>query len=548
MSRQQEGRPPPSDRELMPPPPRPRPPTLFRTLGSTTTPIILSDTESESNSDDEDDSASSTPHASAAGPPRDATQIMLDDLRSVLQGGRAANFCVGGRIPISPVRNFPSSSSSSEHSRRISVTLRFDTPEGSVGRIQFPLQNDGSGFDQLRRASTPSTFASSGRAGGVGELDASHFSVDFHPHDYGIIDTIAQTLLPGVTRPVGVEGTKGREEQCGVRAELRSLNIHSPSSPTPNLQYTNNTSQPTQFGTLIICLPFPHQSGALTLTHKSVTQTLTWPSSPTIHWTAFHNPATLTLPLTTGHLLLLTYTLHLSPPPSPHLPTLLLSPSTLPLTQTLKTLLSSPLFLPTGSHLGYFCTHTYPHTLRNASTLFPHTLKGIDATLFTALTSLGLKATVRPVLGDEAWDEWEEYRMQRWMESEGAEAAPRVGAVSRVGRGFGRIRMADAGIALGDDPSLLVNKFFPFKAVEDILWLNEARHEGWEVQMVNLRAASSSSESMQGQGEKEREGGLMWHYSCVAILVGVPGWEERRGMLGLGDEEEDDDEEEEMGD
>jgi len=206
----------------MPPPPRPRPPALFRTLGTTTTPIILSDTESESDSDDDDGSASSTPHASA-GPPRDAMQLMLDDLRSVLQGGRTGNFCIGGRIPISPIGNFPTSSQ--EGGRRVSsVTLRFDTPDGSVSRIQLPLRSDGLGFDQLLRACTPSSF------GGpeVGELDASHFSTDFHPHDCGIIDTIAQTLLPGVEKPI-TEGMKGREEQWGVRAELKSLNVCLPS-------------------------------------------------------------------------------------------------------------------------------------------------------------------------------------------------------------------------------------------------------------------------------------------------------------------------------
>ncbi|KAE9378797.1 hypothetical protein N431DRAFT_293080, partial [Stipitochalara longipes BDJ] len=529
-------RPPPSDRELMPPPPRPRPPALFRTLGTTTTPITLSDTESESDSDDDDGSASSTPHA-RAGPPRDATQIMLDDLRSVLQGGRAGTFCVGGRIPISPIANFPtlSSSSSSDSGRRVSsVTLRFDTPEGSVNRIQFPLRSNRSEFEQLLRACTPSTFGSSGRVGEVGELDASHFSTDFHPHDYGIIDTIAQTLLPGVERSAIAEGTKGREEQWGVRAELKTLTIHSPSStPTPNLQQPTSTSQPPHFGTLIISLPFPHQGGALTLTHKSRTQTFNW-STPSLHWAAFHNPSNATLaPLTAGHLLTLTYTLTLTPSPSPLQRTPTLDPTQHPLHSTLKTLLTHATFLPHGGTLGFFCAHNYAHTLRNASALLPHALKGIDHALFAALTSLGLKTTVRPVLGDEAWDEWEEWRMAKWMETEEGEGAPRLANVTRVGRGFARIKMVDVRIGDGVDPSSVVNTFFPFKAVEDVLWLNEARHEGWEVQMVNLRG-EPGGERMQGA----KEGGLMWHYSCVAILVGIPAWEERRGMLTEEEEEE----------
>lgn len=80
----------------------------------------------------------------------------------------------------------------------------------------------------------------------------------------------------------------------------------------------------------------------------------------------------------------------------------------------------------------------------------------------------------------------------------------------------------------------LVNKYFPFKEVENVVWLNEARHEGWEVQMVNLRGGSEGD----GDGEGGKEGGLMWHYSCAAILVEVPGLEERRRMLeGIGEEE-----------
>lgn len=51
--------------------------------------------------------------------------------------------------------------------------------------------------------------------------------------------------------------------------------------------------------------------------------------------------------------------------------------------------------------------------------------------------------------------------------------------------------------------------------MEGVVWLNEARHEGWEVQMVNLRGGD--------------EGGLMWHYSCVGILVRVKGYGERMG-------------------
>jgi hypothetical protein len=81
----------------------------------------------------------------------------------------------------------------------------------------------------------------------------------------------------------------------------------------------------------------------------------------------------------------------------------------------------------------------------------------------------------------------------------------------------------------------VVSKYFPFNDVEGVEWLNEARHEGWEVQMVNLKGANGE------EGEEGEGGGLMWHYSCAAILVGVSGWEVRKGMMAVvveGGEEE----------
>jgi len=49
------------------------------------------------------------------------------------------------------------------------------------------------------------------------KLDRSAFSIDFCPYELGIIDAIAQLLLPGTEH-----GTKG------VRAELYKLNVRGP--------------------------------------------------------------------------------------------------------------------------------------------------------------------------------------------------------------------------------------------------------------------------------------------------------------------------------
>jgi hypothetical protein len=242
MSRPTEGR---SDRDLMPPPPlppvRPRPPALFRTHGDSTTPIIVSSPES---SDDEDvgSTASSTPHALARGA-GNTTMRMLDNLRSVLQGTEGAgNCCVNGRIPVGDGVGGREFGAEEERGVVAPITVRFDKSDGSVARVQFPplpIRNNDSGPEDLLRACTlsspSSAFGSSSREnqGGQGNLDAKHFSTDFHPHNCGILDTIAQTLLPGLNESIKNKGKGGGGDVQRVRAESIGLQVRPPSSSHP---------------------------------------------------------------------------------------------------------------------------------------------------------------------------------------------------------------------------------------------------------------------------------------------------------------------------
>lgn len=51
-----------------------------------------------------------------------------------------------------------------------------------------------------------------------------------------------------------------------------------------------------------------------------------------------------------------------------------------------------------------------------------YALKGVDATLFMIFQALGRTVTVRPVLGDEAFESWNEYPQERWYkENEAAD-------------------------------------------------------------------------------------------------------------------------------
>lgn len=54
------------------------------------------------------------------------------------------------------------------------------------------------------------------------KLDRSQFSIDFHPHDYEILDFIAQTLLHDVSQ---TDFLRNRGDHRGVLAELYKLNV-----------------------------------------------------------------------------------------------------------------------------------------------------------------------------------------------------------------------------------------------------------------------------------------------------------------------------------
>jgi hypothetical protein len=162
---------------------------------------------------------------------------MLDDLRSVLQGGDGGNWCVGGSFAVEGGGDLPSSSSV----RVPPVIIRFDKPDGSASKVQFPFReaSNGRGLKELLRACSLASDFGSSRGDNqdiVGNLDVKFFSTDFHPHSYGIVDTIAQTLLPDV----GQGGKdEGKQELRGVRAELSRLSVSGVSPP----EYLANVSR-----------------------------------------------------------------------------------------------------------------------------------------------------------------------------------------------------------------------------------------------------------------------------------------------------------------
>ena len=85
---------------------------------------------------------------------------------------------------------------------------------------------------QLVKDCQPATFGFGGedvfdeKIRKAGKLEAGQFSTSFNPYDFGIVDTVAQALLPGIIRPA-FQDKNISTEHWGVVAELYKLNVYS---------------------------------------------------------------------------------------------------------------------------------------------------------------------------------------------------------------------------------------------------------------------------------------------------------------------------------
>lgn len=169
-------------------------------------------------------------------------QQVLEQLKEAVKGYQsAASYCCGGSIPISGSVGGPSLANSTSRERPLTappIGFRWDvSPHDTARTVHFPLeeaQNSSSRdallLNELLQSCAPATFGRKDKDildegyRKAGKLDRSQFSVDFHPHDYGIIDAISQILLPEIS----ADFLKDREEHRGVVAELYKLNVSRP--------------------------------------------------------------------------------------------------------------------------------------------------------------------------------------------------------------------------------------------------------------------------------------------------------------------------------
>ncbi|KAL6414139.1 hypothetical protein AUP68_00655 [Ilyonectria robusta] len=360
------------------------------------------------NPDHASDSASSQ-SASAQSSPEDNTQTelyaLLHDVSSALRDHAGKDvFAIGGKIDVSP-------GSSSEGTAEASVVVRWDSGELSQSRnVRLPVSDDTvsqGAFAQLLVDCEPATFGINKTEvldetyRKASKMDTDKFSTDFHPHEHGIMDTIVQALAHG--------DHTSKPSNLGVRAELYKLNVYS--GPSGKFKPHVDTPRSTeQMGSLVVCLPHPHQGGQLAVRHAGREIVFDWAEAnpPSIQWAAFFSDCEHeVLEVTQGHRLTLTYNLFWTS----YGPALManclgaLEQESFHFFKSLKALLDCPTFLRRGGKLGFTCTHAYPHTSDSSIRNLHHTLKGLDMMVYQALHQLVGNARVVTVLDDEEYQD-----------------------------------------------------------------------------------------------------------------------------------------------
>ncbi|KAI1288943.1 hypothetical protein F5Y03DRAFT_378833 [Xylaria venustula] len=365
-----------------------------------------------------------------------SVSVLLDHIRqSFSSAPRDFTFACGGSIPITVEatpdnRSSPSgageippsaatgsahetgpepSSSSERVQTRPSppITLRWDPENTSTPasqcKLTLPLKDGQEDIlAGLVRDMKPATFGFQGEDvydesyRKALKLDTSRFASTFNPYELGIVDAVAQLLLPNL---LGRSATRKR----GVRAELYKLNAYS--GPSDHFHpHVDTPLSLNQFASLVVCLPVAHTGGQLKVQHLGKDVVFDWGANedgtekpPAIQWAAFYSDCTHeVLKVTSGHRLTLTYTLYatygngsitgLSS---------VIDMAQLSLYKKLSSLLDREDFLDEGGHIGIYTTFAYPHT-SNYSCL-PEALKGSDMAVWEILGSLGCRMKLLPV-------------------------------------------------------------------------------------------------------------------------------------------------------
>ncbi|KAI9776050.1 MAG: hypothetical protein M1839_000653 [Geoglossum umbratile] len=330
----------------------------------------------------------------------------LRALRDAIFASQTPITC-GGAIPISTQ---PSSSPGfgTEPVTSPPVVIRWSSSDEGTAEdghaIQFPVVA-GDRLEKLCQDCEPATFGFGGKDvldesyRKAAKMDNTRFCTNFHPHDHGIIDAISQALLPAV-KPIKSEDNISTEH-LGVTAELYKLNIYSGESGKFKA-HVDTPRGATQFGSLVVCLPYPHEGGQLAVRHQGLETIYDWSNTGTneITWAAFYSDCEHEVfEVKSGHRITLTYNLFISKRvgniigPSP-----VVDPAKYPAYDLAKALLLNPEFMKDGGVIGIYCSHKYAHTTSDAGLRLPFALKGSDLTVYSIFRALGVPVKSRPII------------------------------------------------------------------------------------------------------------------------------------------------------
>lgn len=169
-----------------------------------------------------------------------AQEKLFENLREAFKGEKeAAVFACGG-------------TTATASTEAPLCTLWFETSNGESHRLDFPATD----MNILADACSPVSFGFQGQDvvnPSYLKLDNTKFATNFHPYDHGIVDAIQQMLLPTVLAARQSSGGRAR-----VVTDLYKLNIYAGSHDLFRPHVDTPRSE-TQFGSLVICLPSPHE-------------------------------------------------------------------------------------------------------------------------------------------------------------------------------------------------------------------------------------------------------------------------------------------------
>ncbi|KAK3333222.1 hypothetical protein B0T19DRAFT_439999 [Cercophora scortea] len=349
-----------------------------------------------------------TARAKTAQKYNEETACFLEEFQDTMMTSQESFvFACGGTIPAMP------SQASSDPKESLGfasnpVTIRWDPRNASApaSRCKLSLPIDSSTDDyqvlgDLMADMLPATFGLGGKDvydekyRKAVKMDPAQFSTNFSPYEVGIVDTITQILLPSLDH-----GAKRV-----VRAELYKLNVYE--GPSGHFHaHVDTPRSPFQFGSLVVCLPVPHEGGELEVRHKGKTMAFDWSSTATedaaLHWAAFYSDCEHEVfEVKSGHRLTLTYNLYAVPGvQDPSLAGCRIEPTKLPLMSRIESMMGDKDFMPQGGWLGFYTTHAYPHTSEHFET---GALKGIDMVIWQGFQALNCGVCLRPIVSSTSW-------------------------------------------------------------------------------------------------------------------------------------------------